>query len=97
MYEGWGIDRTITERRCKLASSAYIQHQVRIESVEEYRKMPKIKPLNGTEIYFFEDGIEAVVGECSEGSFLTERGTHFYKAVLIDEGRKQIVKFRFEK
>ena len=59
-----------------------------INSIESYETMPTIKPLDGYNVRFFQDGIEAVVGWVDE-----ERG--ILSAVLVDEKRKQIIRFHY--
>lgn len=96
MYDGVYESENVTDRRKKLGLAADYEKPeggLRIDSVGEYKRIPRIKPLEGREIRFYEDGIEAVVSQ--DGEWKT--GKVFCNGILVDETRKQIIKFHFDK
>ena len=89
MYSKFDQYTTVTKRRGVLADFAR-RGLIKIESIESYEQMPEIRPLEGREIHFFEDGIEAETNVIRDGHNIVG-----LCAVLIDEKRYQVIKFSY--
>ena len=81
------FDKNVDSRLKTLKSLNYVC----FEKVSEYERMPEIIPLDN-QIYLFKDGFEAIIDkELVEG-----KDHKRYKCVLVNEGRKKIIKYTFK-
>ncbi len=90
MHRDFKSYKDITERR-KIIGTYASQGRLEVDLIKHYETLPDIKPWRGIKIWFYDDGIEAVVNEVIEDNKST------YNAVLVDEGRKQIIMFHYRK
>ena len=100
MYDDVYESKNVTDRRETLDIAVDAEKKglyrggLRIDSISGYKNLPKIKPLDGREIRFYEDGIEAVV---SENIGWGAKDKVICNGILVDEKRKQVIKFHFDK